>query len=602
LAATFGFPVVVKADGLAAGKGVVVTAESPDFLGTRTSFTNAQGYYRLLNLPPGPCTVRAEIAGVRTIETEVVMRAGAGFRLDMSLQLGGIEETVTVSGASPMLDISKPGQVFTIDGDFQRAVPVTGRKNWSDFLELTPGVNARPFDDGSGRMVYFGHGTEHFAHVIQLEGQTGTGYRDSQVTYVQMSTEMIADIEVRSGGVGADQPIGTGLIMNIVTKSGGNQLAGTLGYTYQPLSWNGDNDPDKTSPSTPSINKVSQADFSIGGPIKKDAVWFFGAGRFSRNETGISRTPEDVQRQLDFDPSWTPFNNIYEGFFPYLKLSATTGKTLLNGYYQHDKVDISGMREYHGKRLGTRQTGGSLFGLKASTIFNENASLELVASYNNKTSAYQSFDALTDFGLSGPEITVHESIRLVSGRARGSGRLVETGNLESITVGPSTYRLFRGDLSYFTGSHDLKTGFFAAPKMTRNDSRFYLNDGFIVEEVVYIDANNPALGTRWFHRRFRTPTSLTLLAQEDRDIGDLAELTTLAGEVGLDEHLFRAALESGEFTDSHDGALHKAMEFGVNSVPSVFIDGHLLQGVYDPKALRSLLVNLEAGGATYPES
>ncbi len=90
--------------------------------------------------------------------------------------------------------------------------------------------------------------------------------------------------------------------------------------------------------------------------------------------------------------------------------------------------------------------------------------------------------------------------------------------------------------------------------------------------------------------------------QEDRDIGDLAELTTLAGEVGLDEHLFRAALESGEFTDSHDGALHKAMEFGVNSVPSVFIDGHLLQGVYDPKALRSLLVNLEASGATNPES
>lgn len=63
-----------------------------------------------------------------------------------------------------------------------------------------------------------------------------------------------------------------------------------------------------------------------------------------------------------------------------------------------------------------------------------------------------------------------------------------------------------------------------------------------------------------------------------------------AGEVGLDEHLFRAALESGEFTDSHDGALRKAMELGVDSVPSVFIAGHLIQGVYDPKALRSLLV------------
>ena len=83
--------------------------------------------------------------------------------------------------------------------------------------------------------------------------------------------------------------------------------------------------------------------------------------------------------------------------------------------------------------------------------------------------------------------------------------------------------------------------------------------------------------------------------QEDRNIGDLAELTTLAGEVGLDESSFRAALESGEFAEPHKQSLKKAKEFGVKSVPSVFIDGKLLQGVYDPKALRSLLVNLEAG-------
>ena len=79
--------------------------------------------------------------------------------------------------------------------------------------------------------------------------------------------------------------------------------------------------------------------------------------------------------------------------------------------------------------------------------------------------------------------------------------------------------------------------------------------------------------------------------QEDRDIGDLSELAQLAGEVGLDEPAFRAALESGEFSESHDRSLQKAMTFGVNSVPSVFIDGKLLQGVYDPTTLHSLLVN-----------
>jgi len=90
--------------------------------------------------------------------------------------------------------------------------------------------------------------------------------------------------------------------------------------------------------------------------------------------------------------------------------------------------------------------------------------------------------------------------------------------------------------------------------------------------------------------------------QEDRDIGDLAELTKLAGEIGLDESSFRAALESGKFAEPHKQSLKKAMEFGVNSVPSVFIDGKVLQGVYDPKALRSLLVNLEASEVALSKS
>ncbi len=85
--------------------------------------------------------------------------------------------------------------------------------------------------------------------------------------------------------------------------------------------------------------------------------------------------------------------------------------------------------------------------------------------------------------------------------------------------------------------------------------------------------------TRVFHAFF----------QEDRDIGDLAELTKLAGEIGLNEASFLSALESGEFTSSHKQSLNKAKEIGVNSVPSVFVDGKLLQSVYDPKLLRSLL-------------
>ena len=81
-----------------------------------------------------------------------------------------------------MIEVSKPSNVLNIDGDFQKQMPIAARKNWSDFLELTPGVNSRPFDDGSGRMVYFAHASEHFSHVVQLGGMVASNYNDAQIT------------------------------------------------------------------------------------------------------------------------------------------------------------------------------------------------------------------------------------------------------------------------------------------------------------------------------------------------------------------------------------------------------------------------------------
>ena len=91
-----------------------------------------------------------------------------------------------------MLEVSNPSNVLNISGEFQREMPIQARRNWSDFLEITPGVHSRPFDDGSGRMVYFGHSTEHFAHVVQLEGAIASNYQDAQITYVAMGADMVA--------------------------------------------------------------------------------------------------------------------------------------------------------------------------------------------------------------------------------------------------------------------------------------------------------------------------------------------------------------------------------------------------------------------------
>ena len=170
--------------------------------------TNEEGYYRLINLPPGTYEMTAELAGFSPFMREgILLRAGATFAVDIQMSLGTIQETVTVSGDSPMVEVLRPGNVLNIDGDFQRAMPIQARRNWSDFLELTPGIISRGFDDGSGRQVYFGHSTEHFAHVLQLEGMIASNYHDAQVTYVAMGTDIIqrrAGEDRRGGRVLAD--------------------------------------------------------------------------------------------------------------------------------------------------------------------------------------------------------------------------------------------------------------------------------------------------------------------------------------------------------------------------------------------------------------
>ena len=200
--------------------GVTVTATSPELLRPVTAVTNEEGYYRLLNLPPGTYVITAELTGFSTFKREgILLRAGANFQVDVEMSLGALQETITVAGESPMIEVSKPSNVLNIDGEFQRQMPIQARRNWSDFLELTPGVISRGFDDGSGRQVYFGHGTEHFAHVIQLEGMIASNYHDAQVTYVGMGSDMVQDIQVKTGGYQAEFGQSMGGVVNVITGS-----------------------------------------------------------------------------------------------------------------------------------------------------------------------------------------------------------------------------------------------------------------------------------------------------------------------------------------------------------------------------------------------
>jgi hypothetical protein len=255
----------VKDEQTALVPGVTITATSPALFTPSVTVTNSNGSYRLINLPPGTYTLAAELVGFKSFRQEgILLRAGANFQVDVTLTVGALEETITVVGDSPMLEITNPGNVLPVDAEFQRKAPVVEGKYWSDFLMLTPGVISRPHNDASGRQNYFGNAVEHRDAVTLMEGLYAGNYNDFNINRTGLSSETIQDTEVKTGGVDGASPMGYGLVINMVSKSGGNTFSGSGIFGYQPFSWNANN----VGAGSPATRQVHQYDFSFGGPIK----------------------------------------------------------------------------------------------------------------------------------------------------------------------------------------------------------------------------------------------------------------------------------------------------------------------------------------------
>ena len=563
--------------------GVTITAMSPALISPATAVTDGQGTYRLLNLPVGDYALEASLSGFATYRQEgILVRASTNIGVDPVMSISTVQETVTVTAETPMLEISRPGNILTIEGDLQRDLPIQARGNWSDFLEMTPGVNARPFDDGSGRMVYFGHATEHFAHVIQLEGMAAAGYTDSQVTYVGMNADMMEDMSVKTGGAEAKDPMGTGLIINVVTRSGGNDLTASAAYDLQDFDWGtgdeagsggffGDNElPSGFNPfasekanfeamgvydppegraaaaGTPTAHQVRQSDFSLGGPIIRDKVWFFGAYRYADLAARISRGSTDIARLnalsgiplggIGTTPVYEEFLNTTKSHQPYAKISAQlSGNHELNVYYQRDTTDNTSNREYDLAQRFLVNTGGNLYGAKMTSVFGASTTGQFTLSYNDKAS-FVPLDKQPQLGETPLSVTIYSGFSVNdSGTTSNGGRVAALGTGNG-SERPARLVLMRADMTRYVdnaaGSHEISFGVYAAPWNTYPSTTVYsLRNGWSSESHTMVDAaGNPTtdltqvVGTRWFSRnrpgdRNGPVDSLKTLDAQDSDIG-----------------------------------------------------------------------------------
>ncbi len=503
--------------------GVTVTAMGSEILAPIVGVTDGSGYYRLLNVPPGEVVVTAELDGFAVYRREgIIARAGQSFTVEIEMAVGTLNEVVTVKAESPMIETQKASTSFVISGELVRAAPITARAIFTDAIDMIPSVSSRQANDGSGVRVYYYMGSSQLSAFIALEGVQFGGYANPAPARTSMSVETIGDTELRTGGPEPSTPLTTGIYMNVIAPQGGNTFKGSVGSTLQLLAWNSDNSQGGKEPGGMSKPEgVIHLDTSLGGPIVHNKIWFFSSFRYADDTNGISRTESNLTQLETFKPEFKPFNNKWRTKNPFIKVTNQLNTThSLSAYYIYDRSQYTSHREYDADQFTYQSGGGSLVTARLNSLWGKRVTSQISVAYNNKGNASE--DTYKDLKGTGPQVIVHRDIFLSSGLATGTGLMVRMNNTQSKNFSPSSAVYVQGDVTYFKdgliGSHEFKTGFYAAPRNRFDVTNEHVNDGFELQEVRQIDPATPAAGVVAFHERYITPSSIQTTKTRDRNI------------------------------------------------------------------------------------
>lgn len=270
--------------------GVTVEAASPALIDkVRTAVTDGQGLYRIVDLRPGVYAVTFSLPGFSMFRRDgLELTTGFTATVNAELRVGTLEETITVTGESPVVDISNVRQQTTLSSTTLEALPTTGRL--AQYATLIPGATygSAVWQSVGGldeRGNAFGiHGSRFDDNVPVMNGlaqrlQGGAVFVFNSLTF--------QEVVVETGGMSAERSTG-GVQMNIVPKDGGNIFSGSFSTSHSRPSWQADNLTDELRRRglgfSSSLKQHYDTGGAIGGPIVRDRLWFFNAYRFGGNQ------------------------------------------------------------------------------------------------------------------------------------------------------------------------------------------------------------------------------------------------------------------------------------------------------------------------------
>jgi outer membrane receptor protein involved in Fe transport len=274
------------------GATVVVTHQGTNLV--RETVSDERGAFALPALPAGPYAIKIELSGFKAYNSQgLALGAGQTVRQTYVLQVGSLEETVTVTESSPLVQTSSTAQMQTIGTEVVREIPVS-RRNLQNVILLAPGVNSTDSAGGGGR-AFRVNGIGDGGSAITVDGSSaqtnpenrGFGNYGGQNQIEILSVESVAEVQVIKGVLAAEYGGSIGGQVNMITRSGTNQFHGSLLENFQSDKFAA-RDPFLPATTAKPAIKFNQFGGSLGGPILRNRVLFFSTYEGYREESGVT--------------------------------------------------------------------------------------------------------------------------------------------------------------------------------------------------------------------------------------------------------------------------------------------------------------------------
>ena len=447
--------------------GVTVEASSPVLIEkVRSVVTNEQGQFTIVDLRPGTYSVKFTLPGFNTyVRDGLELPADFTATINAEMKVGALEETITVTGESPVVDVSSTARVQVLNREMLDAIP-TGRSIYG-MSQLIVGVSLNVPDVGGSRAMQQTYmstrGLTSANNIVQMDGLMINGLDGDGAVQQYINNAVIQEMSYQTAGAGADVSPG-GVRVNVVPRDGGNQFSGSFFGAWQDGAWQANNfSEDLRRGGLRAVDKIDRIyDFTVGqgGPIRRNKLWFFASARANSVNAPIADTFYVPQGSTQADCQAGRVS-CEQGIDDQRINSALLRLTWQVSARNKFSVYYEEIDKYRGHGMNAGDDPRTASQIWTSPIYND-----ATAKWTSTVSSKLLFEAGASFNYEQYVITnqpgVNKEVFTPEWFAGASRNDLDLGTLRSGLANwggryPDRYNT-QGALTYVTGSHTFKTG------------------------------------------------------------------------------------------------------------------------------------------------